>query len=83
MYTHLYTKSLFLYVIEYKTLMSICSISLVSTIHVLNDKIRNNSNSVKNCAKHLNFCMKLTGGMSSKTIYTIPNIYFSYVSTHI
>ena len=43
----------------------------------MNDRIH--SNSVKNCARHLFFCMKLTGTMSSRTCYTKLNFDFLYV----
>ena len=46
-------------------------------MHVLNDRICNNS--VKNCA--LNFCIKMTGGMSSRT-FSVCNVPF-VTSRHI
>ena len=57
-------------------------------MHVLNDRICNNS--VKNCTRHLNFCLKMTHGMSTETCYTkliylfiSAKVLFRYVSTRI
>ena len=46
-------------------------------MHVLNDRIRNNS--VENCARYIIFCTKMTGGIFSRTCYTKLNFDFPYV----
>ena len=46
----------YIFIVECKTLRSIYSISLDFIMHVLNDRIRNNS--VKNCARYIIFVPK-------------------------
>ena len=46
-------------------------------MHVLNDRICNNS--VNKCARYLIFCTQRTGGMSSRTCCTKLNFDFPYL----